>query len=235
MYIYIYIDVYKYVYTNSMHMYIHEHHIHTKTQSNMFGACFGISAYIVAWQPRFELPYLQKNLYAWVLDNAVCFERPLPFKPANGPQTFMIVNQDFWRNFNLGSLNEKNKAEKLFLITLGIEETQSILAGDQRFLLRSQRVGQAGRVHLAVKALDFAILGSVEFGVQMEFNSYTAFRRWNGYKDCNTSEIERNSIFNRLKTGKSVHAIELQNPQHATESLRWISCVSRFTLMFKQG
>ena len=173
----------------------------------MFGACFGNSTYIFTWQPRFELPYLQKDLYAWVLDNAVCFERPIPFKPASGPQTFMTVNQDFWQNFNLGNLDGKKQAEKLFLITLGIDETQSILVGDQRFLLRSQRVGQTGRVHLAVKALDFAILGSVEFGAQMEFKSYTTFRRWNGYKDCNTSEIERNVITNRLKAGKSVYAI----------------------------
>lgn len=144
----------------------------------------------------------------------------------------MTVNQDFWQNFNLGNLDGKKQAEKLFLITLGIDETQSILVGDQRFLLRSQRVGQTGRVHLAVKALDFAILGSVEFGAQMEFKSYTTFRRWNGYKDCNTSEIERNVITNRLKAGKSVYAIELRNPQQATESLRWISCVSRFTFMF---
>ena len=198
----------------------------------MFGACFGNSTYIFTWQPRFELPYLQKDLYAWVLDNAVCFERPIPFKPASGPQTFMTVNQDFWQNFNLGNLDGKKQAEKLFLITLGIDETQSILVGDQRFLLRSQRVGQTGRVHLAVKALDFAILGSVEFGAQMEFKSYTTFRRWNGYKDCNTSKIERNVITNRLKAGKSVYAIELRNPQQATESLRWISCVSRFTFMF---
>ena len=221
-----------FMYAVYVYIYICEYHTHTKNQSNMFGACFGNSTYIFTWQPRFELPYLQKDLYAWVLDNAVCFERPIPFKPASGPQTFMTVNQDFWQNFNLGNLDGKKQAEKLFLITLGIDETQSILVGDQRFLLRSQRVGQTGRVHLAVKALDFAILGSVEFGAQMEFKSYTTFRRWNGYKDCNTSEIERNVITNRLKAGKSVYAIELRNPQQATESLRWISCVSRFTFMF---
>ena len=180
------------------------------------------------------MPYLQKNLYAWVLDNAVCFENPLAFKPANGPQIFMKVNQGFWKNFKLGNLHEKDKAEKLFLITLGNEETQSILLGDQRFLLRSQKVNQVGRVHLAVKALDFEILGSVEFGAQLEFKSYATFRRWSGFKDCNTSELERNMITKRLHNNQVVYAIELLNPQQATESLRWISPVSRFRFMFKQ-
>eukprot|EP00435_Cladocopium_sp_Y103_P047655 s2323_g14.t1 len=149
----------------------------------------------------------------------------------------MTVNQDFWQNFKLENLDKEVRSDddKLLLIALGIEETQSILVGDQRFLLRSQRVSQSGRVHLAVKALDFAILGSVEFGANKEFKNYLTFRRWSGYKDCNTNDLERGMIGKRLKAGKPVYAIELCNPQQATDSLRWISHVSRFRFtMFKQ-
>ena len=191
---------------------------------------FQISDCWALLKSRFGLSYLQKDLYAWILDNAICFETALSFKPLGGAQIFMRVDEDFWKNLLSGEEpSQSEEVQQKSLITLSHEETQSILAGEQCYLLRSQRVSQSGRVLLAVKSLNFAVLGSVEFGENLEFKSSRAFQRWDGYKDCSPSDLgDQSNITKRLQSNKPVYAITLRNPEPAEESMYWISTDSCF-------
>lgn len=98
--------------------------------------------------PRFQEDFLQKELFSWVFADAKLFDEPIKFQPTKGCQVFMLVDRAFWQ----AQLSPSNFTgdDSALIITLGADETQRILAGEQTYLLRSQRVGQLGRVHLAV-------------------------------------------------------------------------------------
>lgn len=176
---------------------------------------------------RFQsLEYLQQPLYKRVVGNAVLFDKPLPFKPKPGCQNWMQVSNDFWNealSCEKPEDQDVKKAAFYLLITLGADETDSILAGEQQYLLRSQQV-KLGLVHLAVKSMDFAIPGRVEFASQKEFTSCRAFNRWEGYKGCNPADLLATSaMMKRLKEGKSVFAVELVGPTKLDKWLEWSS------------
>lgn len=179
---------------------------------------------------RFEMDYLQKELYAWVFENPVMFDKPVQFQPKGGCQKFMLVDRDFWRTTL--SLEDQCDGgptpEPTLLITLGAEETDQILNGEQEYLLRSQRVSQRGRVNLAVKSLGFCVPGSVEFASVQEFKNVRSFKNWEGLKLCAPQDVQTGStVFKRLTQGKSIYAVKLVHPQRATEPTYWNSPVLR--------
>ena len=176
--------------------------------------------------PRFELAFLQSDLFAWVMSDAVIFEDPIQFQPTRGCQIFMQVNKAFWQNV-LGS-EPTSTSSSFLLMTLGAEETESIVTGEQKYLLRSQRVpAKQERIHLAVKSLGYCVPGTVEFESIQEFTSLQRFNKWEGLSDCNPNDIiTGGSIMKRLQEGKTVFAVKLANPEKFTECLEWVSPVS---------
>lgn len=175
---------------------------------------------------RFEKDYLQKDLYAWVFKDPVMLDKPVQFQPKGGCQKFMLVDEDFWRTALCAE--DQPTSEPVLLITLGAEETQSIINGEQQYLLRSQRVGQTGRVNLAVKSLGFCVLGSVEFSSVQEFKLLRSFKNWEGLELCNPQDVQTGgAMFKRLTQGKSIYAVKLVCPQRAKEPMYWNSPVLR--------
>ena len=176
--------------------------------------------------PRFEMDFLQPDLFAWVMSVAVIFEDPILFQPTRGCQIFMQVNKAFWQK--VLTSEPTSTPSSLLLMTLGAEETESIVTGEQQYLLRSQRVPvKQGKIHLAVKSLGFCVPGSVEFESIQEFTSLQRFKKWDGLSDCNPNDtITGGSIMKRLQEGKSVFAVKLANPEKFIECLEWFSSVS---------
>lgn len=175
---------------------------------------------------RFGKTFLEKDLYAWIFEDAIRFATPAHFQPPRGGQRFLNVGEEMWSCVVPKPSNEKTPTS---IITLGQQETQQILRGEQSFLLRSQRVTHQGRVYLSVKSLGFQIPGSVQFGKGQQFTCQREFRMWEGFNRCNFLDtLEGSTMMNRLRSGKAVFAVELLMPEYSKEPLEWCSPVSWF-------
>ena len=172
------------------------------------------------------MPFLEQDLYSWVVKDAVMFEEPLNFQPKPGCMRFMQIDPSFWEGLLKSKTSTEDHAESMLLITLSQDEAEGILAGNQTYLLRSQR-STHGRVHVCVKSLGFTILGSVEFEATQTFTSLKTFKAWEGLPSCNSLDVDpTSSLMKRLKDGKAVYAVTLGSPQKAATTMEWCSPVA---------
>lgn len=161
------------------------------------------------------------------MSDAVLFDEPISFQPTKGCQRFMAVDPEFW-NHVLGTESEPSPTPDVGVLTLGADEAEQILLGEQRYLLRSQRLQtKQGKIYLAVKSLDFTVPGAVEFESAIEFTSLQQFKKWEGLDDCNPNDtINGCNTMKRLQDGKPVFAIRLEKVEKFSECLQWRSPVS---------
>lgn len=169
---------------------------------------------------RFSKDYLSKDkLHAWILANPVKYTVPVEFTCRRGCQVFMPVSQDWWKDV-LKELQPSKPLQPLkLLILLTAEEVDDILQGQQTYLLKAQVPANLGRVHLCVRSLDYAILGTVNFAGIQTFSDAKAFTRW---ADTNLSQghVERsNAILKSLNQKKTIAAISLEHPEECKEKV----------------
>lgn len=158
----------------------------------------------------------------------IMFDEPLQFEVAKGCQRFMNVDKQFWAKTLKVEANVHDN-QSVYIMTMGADEIERVLSGEQQYILRSQRIRKCGRVHLAVKSLGYRIPGTVEFESQLEFKNYRKIRSWDGLKLCDPADAETSStIMQRLKQEKSVFAVKISRPQRLHTLLEWTSNVPRF-------
>lgn len=131
----------------------------------------------------------------------------------------MPVSQDWWKDA-LKELQPSKPLQPLkLLILLTAEEVDDILQGQQTYLLKAQVPANLGRVHLCVRSLDYAILGTVNFAGIQTFSDAKAFTRW-ANTNLSQGHVERShAILKSLNQKKTIAAISLEHPKECKEKV----------------
>lgn len=131
----------------------------------------------------------------------------------------MPVSQDWWKDV-LKELQPPKPLQPLkLLILLTAEEVDDILQGQQTYLLKAQVPANLGRVHLCVRSLDYAILGTVNFAGIQTFSDAKAFTRW-ANTNLSQGHVERShAILKSLNQKKTIAAISLEHPKECKEKV----------------